>query len=895
MSAPANAAEVSDNKPRIQFLGFVACISVLLVFYYSPVLFGGADYFMSDISYFFQPFCHFMAQCLKAGRTPFWNPYMYCGMSQVAIPSPGIFYPPTWLMIWLPFSVGLATYLMLHQMLAGIGAWLLVWRLGKGAVAAAVAGAICTLSGYMFSLSANFTLMATAAWLPLCVFLVTGIDGKYSFRNIVTVALAGLCCGLLVGPGRPEVAVPCLLLLALCAAWPLVDAVKAKKLDRAVALSAVLRMVPLACAVGLSAPVTIPALEWAKVSPRSQGLELKWVFTWSANWYDFVSLVLNHPVGDLMLLPNQFRNMVVSRLYYLPFLGSDYVGPAAVTLACFGMCDSRWKHRWLLLAIFFGFCLMAAGNYTPFAPTLLKLSSALATLRYPVKLLIFPIFLVGLSAAVGVHLIAQRRLPRTALLTACAIWFVALVSGLIMVASPGLSDIVVPSEYPRLMRESQSLFGWSLIQSSMLALMLCGAVAAFDFEKIDFKTAAFFIVVLVTVPMFSGSLQFDRHWAPPAEVVTNGAKTRTRFLEFKSPLAEKLRPLLADGRRFLTLYFDPLVVPPWYRPAPNWANDEKFYLYARELLLQDSHVAEAMPHTNGYEGAETVIYKDLFKEAYAPCSQNSKSSHVVSDAPIARLCQFAATGIVVTQAFNRPKKEGEPGPNNKEMDRKYFEKISEDRASNTRIYRVKNAHPRVVLVDALKVFPEVDECRNALLNKGWGARGAAGPYVALMTESDAAFVSEKLRARLLGSWSADGAMLTSRSDAAGDLPPVVGDSAESLTSRPALRKRYARLDSDKIDALEISTNSDSEELLLLADQYYPGWKARIDGAEVPIMRANVFARAVVVPPGKHAVIFTYEPDSVRLGICCAIATLGSLVLLFIPLIFLRAKSTPLRD
>lgn len=872
MSAPTDAAH---SKPGIYLSGFVACIGALLLFYYSPVLFGGADYFLTDISYFFQPFCHFMAQCLKSGHTPFWNPYMYCGMSQVAIPSPGIFYPPTWLMIWFPFSIGLAIYLLLHQLLAGAGAWLLVSRLGKGTAAAAVAGLVCTFTGYMFALSSNFTLMATAAWLPLSVALMIGIGGKYEVANVSRVALTGVCCAMVVAPGRPEVAVPCLLVLALCAVWPLIDSAKEKSFDRTVVRTVVLRLVPLACAVGLSAPVTIPALEWARVSPRSQGLELRWVFTWSANWYDFVSLVLNHPVGDLMLLPNEYRNMVVSRLYYLPFLPSDYVGPAALTLACFGMCDARWKHRWLLLLIFVGFCLMAAGEYTPFAPAFLRLSSTLATLRYPVKMIIFPIFLIGLAGAVGMQLIADRKLPRAALLTATVIWFIALISGCVMIASPGLSDIMVPSENHRLMRQAQVLFGWSLIHASSLGLIFCGVTALFDFGKINFKMVTTFILVLVGLPMFTASLQFDRHWAPPAEVQTGGVVKLVRFLEFRSTLAERLQEHLRGGKRFLTLYFDPLVVPPWYAPVRNWKNDELFYLYARQLLLQDSNVAEAMPHMNGYEGAETVIYKELFREAFSKCSQNRKNSGAINDAPMARLCQFAATEIVVTQAFDRPPSGGKSAPDCKCLDPNYFEMLSEDRVDNTRTYRVKGSHPRVSFADSMLEFATIEQCRNALLNSsGAPPESAAVPparkrsdtarAIAMFVSSDSTGLDSVLKERLLKS-----TQNTSWRD--------------SHTSRG---ERAARLECDDVDRLEISTTSDVAELLLVADQYYPGWKARIDGKEVPIMRANVFSRAIEVPPGNHVVGLTYEPDSLKIGLWCAVATLGLLVSLMVPFLWL---------
>jgi hypothetical protein len=46
---------------------------------------------------------------------------------------------------------------------------------------------------------------------------------------------------------------------------------------------------------------------------------------------------------------------------------------------------------------------------------------------------------------------------------------------------------------------------------------------------------------------------------------------------------------------------------------------------------------------------------------------------------------------------------------------------------------------------------------------------------------------------------------------------------------------------------------------VLNDVWTPWWFAAVDGIETEILRANVIFRAVPVPPGKHAVRFTFEP------------------------------------
>lgn len=63
--------------------------------------------------------------------------------------------------------------------------------------------------------------------------------------------------------------------------------------------------------------------------------------------------------------------------------------------------------------------------------------------------------------------------------------------------------------------------------------------------------------------------------------------------------------------------------------------------------------------------------------------------------------------------------------------------------------------------------------------------------------------------------------------------------------------------------------------LVVADTYDPGWRVRVDGATVPLLRANVAFRAVAVPPGRHRVEQVYRPVSLRAGL--AVTALGAVV------------------
>ena len=48
-------------------------------------------------------------------------------------------------------------------------------------------------------------------------------------------------------------------------------------------------------------------------------------------------------------------------------------------------------------------------------------------------------------------------------------------------------------------------------------------------------------------------------------------------------------------------------------------------------------------------------------------------------------------------------------------------------------------------------------------------------------------------------------------------------------------------------------------LVVLTDQWYPGWTATVDGRDAPILRVDTALRAVAVGPGSHTIEYRYAP------------------------------------
>jgi hypothetical protein len=75
----------------------------------------------------------------------------------------------------------------------------------------------------------------------------------------------------------------------------------------------------------------------------------------------------------------------------------------------------------------------------------------------------------------------------------------------------------------------------------------------------------------------------------------------------------------------------------------------------------------------------------------------------------------------------------------------------------------------------------------------------------------------------------------------------------------------ARIEEYQDDEVVIKTTTTQPGSLVLADAYYPGWEAYLDGKPVAIHPADLALRSVIVPAGTHTVVMRYQPSSFLVG------------------------------
>lgn len=89
------------------------------------------------------------------------------------------------------------------------------------------------------------------------------------------------------------------------------------------------------------------------------------------------------------------------------------------------------------------------------------------------------------------------------------------------------------------------------------------------------------------------------------------------------------------------------------------------------------------------------------------------------------------------------------------------------------------------------------------------------------------------------------------------------------------RIEFKKLEPNRV---EMEVENDGNALLIYSENWYPAWKAYVDGNRVELLRAYNTLRAVFVPSGKHKVEFRYESDTLRLGIVLFWVGFASLII-----------------
>jgi hypothetical protein len=208
----------TPNAEEFLSLGrFALILAALLAVTFWRVLFGGEAFFYRDYGFLGYPFAHFHRECFWSGDFfPLWNPYVNCGAPFLAQWNTLCLYPGALIYLLLPLPWSLGFFCLAHLFLGGLGIRALAERWTGSRFGAAVADVAFVFSGLVLGCVIYPNYLVALGWMPW-VALATRRAWQEGGRSIVLAALAGAMQML---SGAPEII---LLTWAFLAALAVVD------------------------------------------------------------------------------------------------------------------------------------------------------------------------------------------------------------------------------------------------------------------------------------------------------------------------------------------------------------------------------------------------------------------------------------------------------------------------------------------------------------------------------------------------------------------------------------------------------------------------------------------------------------------------------------------------
>ena len=399
----------------------VICVALLLAtiaIAYGDILFGARALFIQDLVSYHFSMKHIVREAVRSGEFPYWNPYYSAGQPLAANPVYELFYPPQWLVYFLPFAYAYQLHIVIHFFIAAIGMFLLIRSFGVKPPAAALGAAAFVFGGPYLSLSSKLPFLFSISWMPLVLLLVRRTIDRFTIGRAFA---AGAVMALQLIVGEPTIV---LQTWALIAGYAIVIG---RGRWRPVLMPIVTSG---AIAALLAAVQVLPAIDFARDTVRSRGLTYAAVADWSFPFARVAGFILP---SLKVVYPGRS----------LPFLFEVYLGALFVVLAIAGVVAGV-RGRWLFVAAFCLSVFVAMGDNTPLLRLLYNLKLA-SFLRYPEKFILTTAFVLAIWSAIVIQklLDCDRPVTRSVIIVASVWAFVSLFLGVINIGRAGVVLVAV--------------------------------------------------------------------------------------------------------------------------------------------------------------------------------------------------------------------------------------------------------------------------------------------------------------------------------------------------------------------------------------------------------------------------------------------------------------------
>lgn len=911
----------------------LASLPALAAIFLHKIVLGNQILANLDVFTYFYPYKAYVAEAIRSGSVPLWNPYLFMGAPLLANIQSAVLYPPSLPLYWLSVPRMVSVSIVAHLVLAAVFSYGYARRVLRfGPWPALMSALVLAFSGFLGAQAGHVNQLCVLAWLPLLFWLfflsVTTRRPIYALLTSVVVAVQFL------GGHTQSSYINLFALGCYSVCLPLThqggglaQLRTLRELGRSWGRSLTVLAVVVSLGTALAAVQLVPTLELSRLSIRSAGLP----------YHQAVSFSLDPARLHRSLLPNLAESPFSEYVAYL--------GMLPLLLALVGVWRrGRDGHPRFFLALALLGLFLALGMYNPLYYLLYRLVPGFGLFRVPAR------------------------------------WLYLYAVGMAFLAGYGLQELtVLSSEFRRPSRR------WSAAGLSLLALavVLCaldrpspqvtlywvagiglGGTLLWLGLRCQRSRACFALIILpVAFELFLCS-----HFQPYNEVTAPQAF---------SSLRTSTGNLLTDPDTYRLLSFsegsfDPGDLPDIQRLFGDQLPKEAVYNYVvatkqKEILSPNLPLLYRLQSIDGYDGgvlplARYVAWQSLLLPE-AERSVDGRLQGRITEIPSGRLLNMLNIKYVLTDKTydvwvdgayydlgHRAILGGE-GPS--ELALADLPSFPTTAVGLVSYLEGGGSLPQGAPVAQL-TFVDMEGGETTFLVRAGedtaeGEYSAAGPlhsqarvvghwrgnpagndYYALLDLGSARhlkeirvrWVADQGQLRLRGMTLLDQRTGTHRAlivSTEGNYRLVHSGDVKIYENLDVLPRAYivhqARsLDSDNdvLAALSSEEFDPTSEVLLsgeeasaepygadcvgqvrlisyapervtaeaettcpgylvLSDAHYPGWVALVDGKPEGIRRANFYFRAVLVQPGRHVIEFVYRPASVRGGLALSLA------------------------
>ena len=856
--------------------------------YFWRVTLGQAVWFTTDIMLLYHPLGVELGRALAENRLPLWSPNLLAGLPLFAEGHVATFYPPYLLLYkFLPAHWALSYAMLLHLSWMACGMYACARAMRLNIPGALLAGFIFSFNGLTLEKLYHTPILITSSWLPWLVFFQHQF---FNSRKRIWVLLLSASFGLQLVAGFPQTALLSALTLGVFGLFDMVTTQQPGRVRRFLFAT----LIPLGLGAGLAAIQIIPTLELIQQSVRQSTLSKDFLTEYSLPPAFLAQFIFPYAQGEPIEHTNEYW---------------AFFGIAPFALAILAPILNRTR-RTAFLAMFVLVTLsLALGKFNP-AYELVYQLPIFNLFRTPARYIFLSLFGAVLLSAIALDELSNRLTSTTwdkqtigigigfGSLTGIVLWLTQSQSlEFWLSAWQWLAFIIGPSALGIIILAWQRKISRARWQVALIGLTF--------FELTSFAPPFLFTLAQLTDPGYvTTPPRVTRALGDPR--VTDRLFTDLSVVPSVPAVRASLAPNLATvyGRQSAQAY-SPLVYARYAdyerqlsAPMLNLLNVRYFML---PLEPRTNRVAAPTQSLGWAFGNDELTIAPIQVSSLEIISFAEQVVNLPSGTVAAQIIITVEDGH--TESF--PLRVGIE-TDDWEWERANIQRshapIARTFPGSTRAYgkifdahtfRARYAFTQPQRIVALKVESALPAGRFCIESISLIENNRVTNLTPLTSKSN---LSVAYMSDTVGVWEnldvMPRAFIVHASEIVDDAAAFVQlsqpdfpaqrvallDQGQALQSNSARSNDSVELLNYQPEHIELRASTDRTGYLILADAWYPGWSATIDGKPTAIARADVLFRAVLLEPGNHLVEFDYRPMSLTLG---AIISIASILLTFI--------------